>query len=91
VGGVQRDLESSARQLGNLPERTVNDLERGAQQAAAQAIDEAAAPVTDVAEDVTREANQRVKKFTNNAASKFRNFFTGGKHKNDEASDEEGR
>jgi hypothetical protein len=89
VGSVERQLEQDVRQLRNLPQQTVNTLERDMQQTAAQVVNEAAAPVTEAADEATRKAGQRVQQFTSNAASKVRNFFTRGNRKGDEDSQAE--
>jgi hypothetical protein len=93
VDNVERSLESNVRQLSNLPQQTIDTLERDTQRAAAQVVNEATAPVTDAADEVTQKAGQRVQRFTSNAASKVRSFFTGGNRKNDdeEEAEEEAR
>jgi hypothetical protein len=84
VGGIQQQLESNARSLTALPQQAIDDVKGSAEQAAADAIGQAAAPITQATDEASRKVGQKIGQFSGNAASKVRNFFTGGKRNRDE-------
>jgi hypothetical protein len=81
------DLDAGA--LSDLPEQTLNDLEASARQAAAGVVDEATAPITEVAVEAERKVGERIQNVTSNAASRVRGFFTRNRKRDEEQSAEE--
>jgi hypothetical protein len=81
------DLDAGA--LADLPEQTLNDLEASARQAAAGVVDEATAPITEVAVEAERKVGERIQNVTSNAASRVRGFFTRNRKRDEEQSAEE--
>jgi hypothetical protein len=84
VGGIQQQLESNARSLTALPQQALDDVQGSAEQAAAEVIGQAAAPITQATDEASRKVGQKIQQFSGNAASKVRNFFTGGKRNRDD-------
>jgi hypothetical protein len=82
---AQQQLGSSAQALTYLPQQTLNGLQGTAQQAAAEAIGQAAAPVDEAAEEATHKVGERLQTFGDNAASRVKRLFTRKRDRDDDA------
>jgi hypothetical protein len=87
--GARAVTSLDTRALADLPAQTLNDLEGSARQAAADVVDEAAAPLTEAADEAGRKVGERIQNVTSNAASRVRGFFTRGRRERDEEAKDE--
>jgi hypothetical protein len=65
--------------------QTVATAKAGAQQVESQAASSATDAVNDAAAETNKKVGQKIGAFASNAGSKIKNFFTGGKARNDDS------